>query len=197
MIFMITVHSEEKIWKRFSRSCLLGAMALGVFGITYVLGNKDKHNHVYHGKVVEEKELYGNAIIGYATERGGIKGFVEKSIHGALRPGSAMKLYGLDIEKVEYDTVEWFNRKHHVDEDLERRHLPKELEGLVSLHIQTEGDIADVGDKFSASRQELGRLSKTFLVRGVRYSFTDKDGKENTINLPLILKNAGDIKFYK
>jgi hypothetical protein len=183
----------------------LAVLASAVFGGAWIFGNREPHNHRISGTVVSEKELYGNVLLGYATERKGVKGFVEKKLHGALRPGPAMHLYSLVPQQIEYDTVRWFKPEHHVEklvsdadvgEVLKSKY--KDLVGLAGgIHLQTEGDIADEGDRFSTSADQLGRLSKTFLVRGVRYTLKREDGKEEVFVLHNVLKQPGDIKFEK
>ena len=113
-----------------------------------------------------------------------------------------MHLYALQVTRLEYDTISWFETEHHVEEVLNENQAILENEafnpfdGGHYIFLQTEGDYgADVGDKFSVPEEELGRLSNTFALRGVRYNQIDYEGNITTRNIGLVLKSPGDIRF--
>lgn len=139
-----------------------------VAAIVALAGNRGPHNHSIHGEVVEDKELYGDPIRGYATERPGFFGGVEKKVHDVLRPGAPRHLLRLQMTREEYDTKDWFETVHHSSSLSE------------DIFVVTDWDEADVGDTFSASREALSvkNLDKVLLARGVRY--TRVDGTERT-----------------
>ncbi len=166
-------------------SLALGSVAVA-FGITYLAGNRGPHNVVLHGTVADEQELYGDVVTGYATRRKGVMGWLERKAGDIVRPGSAMHLYQMKISESEYDSVDWFETHHHKDPSSE------------VFYLQSEGDLgANIGDSFSTPAEEIGRLSKTFIARPIRYTVLDEKGEEKTIQLPLVYKNPGTIAFDK
>ncbi len=163
----------------------LGSVVVA-FGITYLAGNRGPHNVVLHGKVTDEQELYGNIITGYAAGRQGALGWLERKASDIARPGSQMHLYQMDVSQTEYDTLDWFVTHHHKDPATE------------VFYLQSEGDIgANIGDSFSAPTEEIGRLSKTFMAKPIRYTVLDERGDEKTVQLPAVYKNPGTITFDK
>jgi len=161
----------------------LGSVVVA-FGITYAAGNRGPNNLVLHGRVTDEQELYGNIVTGYATGRKGAMGWLERKAADIARPGPPMHLYQMYISRTEYDTKDWFVIHHHNDPTSE------------IFFLQSEGDLgANIGDSFSAPSEEIGRLSKTFLARSIRYTTLDERGEEKTVQLPVVYKNPGSITF--
>ncbi len=177
---------------------LLVAIGFGVYFGVKALGSEGPHNYTYQGEVVDEVELYGNVLLGYATNRGGVVGWLEKNAHGLLKPGPNDRLYRLRLTKVEYDTTEWFKTTHHV-EDLAVDKVPKELRDTfnelclaLDIFVHEESDIADKGWTFTATPETFGRLRKRHLLRdkGVEYTYKDAKGEKQTIELHLIHTDA-------
>ncbi len=187
------------IFGKLGIAALVGAAALGIY---YLTGKKEPHNHVVSGVVTRENELYGNLLLGYATDRSGVRGTVEKNVFGFVRPGPPMRLYEVIPTKLEYDTTEWHKTTHHCEEFSPDNATLKQLEETYGkdypkgIYIQTEGNMADVGDMFTAPLSNLGRPSKAFLLRGIRYTIED-NGEEKTHLVNFVLKNPSFIKFEK
>jgi hypothetical protein len=173
-----------------------------VGALVYHLYSKHPVNVHIGGVVKDEKELYGSVVSGYATERKGVMGKVESVARDIVRPGAPMKLYVLEPTIMEYDTRHITGRKHHIVQ-INTNDISRLFESNMRqtgdegvLYLQTEGDVADIGDRFSAAREELGRISKAFAVRGIRFNYVTSDGTERTKELRAVLKEA-NVHFYK
>lgn len=188
----------RKIIGAISTLTLLAGISFG----TYFAGNKEPHNKILHGVVKDEKELYIKTPWAYTTERSDVKKFLEENIGKGIDIGKPRRLYKLKLTGIEYETVEWFERKKYSSKASEEEIIEFTKENFRSedakvIYLLSRRDIADIGDKFKISFDHFTRMPKTWLGGGIKYTTKDQNGKDETLIIKDFYQNPEGLNFTK
>lgn len=123
-----------------------------------------------------------------------LNGYVESEM-----ARTSSHVYCLEVTSLEYYIGVF--RKEHFSINVETEDISGLIHALVDsgenrIFLQTESDVADIGDRFSHPLTGLGRYSQT-LIKKMEYIVLDENGVERTTIINRIIKNPVGLEFEK